>query len=189
MTYSSKQSSIPVSRILAAGLLCTSLSGCMVGPNYHVPATPATPAYKEPAPASAIAVPAGAAWWKVFNDATLDDLEQQAIAANPDIQIAVAHVDQADAAWRSVHSAQLPTITAGASAARTREAQQRPNNGNTNGHAATFHDFQLPLRLSYEIDSLGRIRLMVQSATATQQANETDLGLFRLSVLPPLPPA
>src|SRR6202049_5369230 len=98
MTYSSKHFSIPVSRLLAAGVLCTSLSGCMVGPNYHAPATPAPPAYKEPAPASAIAVPAGEAWWKVFNDATLDDLEKQAIDANPDIQIAVAHVDQADGA-------------------------------------------------------------------------------------------
>src|SRR4030081_3911737 len=52
MTYSSKHSSNPVSRLLVAGLLCASLSGCMVGPNYHVPATPAPPAYKEPAPAS-----------------------------------------------------------------------------------------------------------------------------------------
>ena len=126
MTYSSKYSSIPVSRILATGLLCASLNGCTVGPNYHVPATPAPPAYKESAPASAIAVPAGEAWWKVFNDATLDDLEKQANDANPDIQIAVAHVDQADAVLRSVHSAQLPTVTAGSVASRNREAQQRP---------------------------------------------------------------
>ena len=95
MTYSLKHSAIPISRILAAGLFVASLSGCMVGPNYHTPAVPTPPAFKEPAPALAIAVPAGAAWWKVFNDATLDDLETQAIAANPDIQIAVAHVDRA----------------------------------------------------------------------------------------------
>src|SRR6267154_4993233 len=120
MTNSSIHSSIPVSRFVAAGLLCASLSGCMVGPNYHVPATPAPPAYKEPAPPSAIAVPAGEAWWKVFNDATLNDLEKQAIDANPDVQIAVAHVDQHDAVRRSVHSSQLPTVTAGASAGRTR---------------------------------------------------------------------
>jgi multidrug efflux system outer membrane protein len=182
MTNSSKHPSIPVSRLLAAGLLCVSLSGCMVGPKYHVPATPAPPAYKEPAPASAIAVPAGAAWWKVFNDATLDDLEQHAIAANPDIQIAVSHVDQADAVRRSVHSAQLPTVTAGASAGRTRVAQQRPLNGNTSGKASTFNDVQLPLTLSYEIDAWGRIRRMVQSATTTQQATGADLRFVRLSV-------
>src|SRR5260370_3221528 len=125
MTYSSKHSSIPVPRLLAAGLLCASLSGCMVGPNYHVPATPAPPAYKEPAPASAVAVPAGAAWWKVFNDPTLDDLETQAIAANPDIQIAAAHVDQDDALPRSVHSAQLPTVTAVAHASPPPGGEER----------------------------------------------------------------
>src|SRR5258708_39393809 len=120
MTNSSKHSSTPVSRILAAVLLCASLSGCMVGPNYHVPAAPTPPAYKEAAPASAIAVPAGDAWWKVFNDATLDDLEKQAIAANPDVQIAVAHVDQPDAVRRSRHWAQLPTVAAVSSASRMR---------------------------------------------------------------------
>src|SRR6266851_1866021 len=182
MTNSSKHSSFPAPRLLAVGLLCASLSGCMVGPNYHAPAVPTPPAYKEPAPAPASSVPAGTDWWNVFNDATLDDLEKQAIAANPDVQIAVARVDQADAVRRSVHSSQLPTVTAGASVSRTREAQQRPNNGNTNGRAATYNDLQVPLSLSYEIDFWGRIRRMVQSATASQQATEADLRFVRLSV-------
>jgi multidrug efflux system outer membrane protein len=182
MTYSLKHSSIAISRILAASVLGAALSGCMVGPNYHTPAVPTPPAFKEPSPASSLAVPAGDAWWKVFNDSTLDDLETQAIAANPDIQIAVAHVDQADAVRRSVHSAQLPTVMAGASVSRNREAQQRPNNGNTNGKAATFNDVQLPLTLNYEIDVWGRIRRMVQSATASEQATEADLRFVRLTV-------
>src|SRR5260370_12145398 len=182
MPYALKHSSTPLARILATSLLCASLSGCMVGPNYHTPAAPTPPAFKEPAPASPIAVPAGAAWWKVFNDATLDDLEKQAIDANPDVQIAVAHVDQADAVRRSVHSAQLPTVAAGSSASRNREAQQRPNNGNTSGRAATYNDFQAFLSLSYEVDAWGRIRRMVQSATASQQATEADLRFVRLSV-------
>ena len=182
MTNSLKHASIPISPLLAAGLLCVSLSGCMVGPNYHVPVVPAPPAYQEPASTSALAVPAGDAWWEVFNDATLNDLEKQAVGANPDIQIAVAHVDQADAVRRSVHSAQLPTVAAGVSVSRNREAQQRPNNGNTNGHAATYNDFQLPLSLSYEIDAWGRIRRMMQSATASEQATEADLRFVRLTV-------
>ncbi len=182
MTYSSKLHSFSAARPLAIGLLCASLSGCMVGPNYHTPAVPAPPAYKEPAPQAASTAPAGTDWWNVFNDSTLSDLETQAIAANPDVQIAVARVDQADAVRRSVHSSQLPTVTAGASVSRNREAQQRPNNGNTSGKAATYNDIQVPLSLSYEIDFWGRIRRMVQSATASQQATEADLRFVRLSV-------
>jgi outer membrane protein, multidrug efflux system len=170
------------SQLFVGGLLCVSISGCMVGPNYHTPAVPAPPAYKEPAPQPGTSALAGTDWWAVFNDATLNDLEKQAVAANQDIQIAVAHVDQADAIRRSIHSAQLPTVTANPSVSRTREAQQRPNNGNTNGKAATYNDIQLPLVLNYEIDAWGRIRRMVQSATASQQATEADLRFVRLSV-------
>jgi multidrug efflux system outer membrane protein len=182
MTSSFMTSTRIASQFLTAGLLGLSISGCMVGPNYHTPAVPAPPAYKESAPQPDTPVLAGADWWTVFDDATLSDLEKQAVAANQDIQIAVTHVDQADAIRRSIHSAQLPTVTADPSIGRTREAQNRPNNGNTNGKAATYNDIQLPLVLNYEIDAWGRIRRMVQSATASQQATEADLRFVRLSV-------
>jgi multidrug efflux system outer membrane protein len=182
MTCSLKTHTRMGSRLLTGGLLCAFISGCMVGPNYHTPAVPAPPAYKEPAPQPDTAVLAGTAWWTVFHDATLNDLEAHAVAANQDIQIAVAHVDQADAIRRSIRSAQLPTVTANPSVGRTREAQERPNNGNTNGKAATYNDIQLPLVLNYEIDAWGRIRRMVQSANASQQATQADLRFVRLSV-------
>jgi multidrug efflux system outer membrane protein len=60
--------------------------------------------------------------------------------------MAASHVDEANAMARSVHSLQLPTIGASPSISRTREAQQRPNNGNTNGLAATYNDLLLPQR-------------------------------------------
>ena len=121
-------------------------------------------------------------WWKVFHDATLDSLEAQADAANQDIKIAIAHVDEATAATSAVHSFLLPTLSAGPSVSRNREAQSRPNNGNTQGHAATYNDIQLPLLASYEIDAWGRIRRTVQSARATQEATVADLRFVRLSV-------
>jgi outer membrane protein, multidrug efflux system len=161
------------------------LAGCTVGPNYHRPAVPAAPAFQEPsAQASAQARQdiAWSNWWAVFNDPVLDNLESQATDANRDIRIAVAHVDEANAMARSVHSYQLPTISAAPSISRTREAQQRPNNGNTNGLAATFNDLLLPLTLNYEIDAWGKIRRMVQSANASAQATDADLRFVRLSV-------
>jgi outer membrane protein TolC len=88
------------------------LSGCMVGPNYHKPAAPVPPAFQEPT----VPPPAGqnaigySDWWKVFNDPTLDGLEVQADAANKDIKIAIAHVDEATATTKAVHSFLLPTI-------------------------------------------------------------------------------
>ncbi len=180
MSHFRYRRALPVA-MSAAALLA---SGCMVGPNYHKPSVPTPPAFTEPTePASVGPEAIGYSdWWKVFHDPTLDDLEIKADAANRDIKIAMAHVDEAAAATNAAHSYLLPTVSAGPSVSRTREAQDRPNNGNTQGKAATYNDIQLPLLASYEIDAWGRIRRSVESARATQQATEADLRFVRLSV-------
>jgi len=170
---------------LFASACITLLAGCTVGPNYHRPAVPAAPAYQEShSEDAAQSTPdiAWSNWWTVFNDPVLDNLESQATDANRDIRIAVAHVDEANAMARSVHSYQLPTIGASPSISRNREAQQRPNNGNTYGFASTYNDLLLPLTLNYEIDAWGKIRREVQSANASAQATDADLRFVRLSV-------
>jgi len=168
------------------GALCLSalaLSGCMVGPNYRRPPVPTPQVYQEPVTAKANpTVPPASAWWEVFQDPVLNDLQTQAEKANRDIAIAVTRVEQADAGRRSVRANLYPTIAAQPSFGRTRESQQRPNNGNTDGQAATYNDLQVPLTLSYELDFWGRIRRMVQSATATEQASQEDLRFVKLTV-------
>jgi multidrug efflux system outer membrane protein len=171
---------------LSVGALAVVLSGCVVGPNYHKPAVPTPPAFAEPSHQSTATASAPAIayhdWWKVFHDPTLDGMEAQADAANKDIKIAVAHVDEATGATKAAHSYLLPTIAAVPNVSRNREAQGRPNNGNTYGKAATYNDIQLPLIASYEIDAWGRVRRSLESVRATQQATEADLRFVQLSV-------
>jgi multidrug efflux system outer membrane protein len=162
------------------------LSACAVGPKYQRPSAPVPSQFKEAAgpttQESATPPIAYADWWRVFNDPVLDRLEQDADAANQDIRVAVARVDQAEAAARYAHSFLSPTIGFAPSASRTREAQDRPNNGNTGGRAATYNDFQLPLVLSYEVDAWGRVRRSLEFARDVQQATEADLRFVRLSI-------
>jgi multidrug efflux system outer membrane protein len=167
-----------------AGAFTLLLSGCMVGPNYRKPSAPVPPAFQEPATRAQVG-PNGIAngdWWKVFNDPLLDNLETQADSANKDIKISIARVDEASASTSIARSFLFPTVGASPSVSRNREAQNRPNNGNTFGKAATYTDIQLPLFASYEIDAWGRIRRSVQSARATQEATEADLRFVRLSI-------
>src|SRR6202011_3536830 len=89
---------------------------------------------------------------------------------------------QAESGAKYARSFLFPTVSLGASASRTREAQNRPNNGNTGGLAATFNDFQLPAFLSYEIDAWGRVRHAIEAANATEQATAADLRFVRLAV-------
>ena len=175
------------SRATAIGIvMAMSLSGCAVGPKYQRPTAPVPAQFKEsnaPAtPSEGTSVIAYNNWWLVFNDSTLDRLESEADSANQDIRVAVARVDQAEAAARYARSFLSPTLSLGTSVSRTREAQNRPNNGNTGGRAATFNDFQLPLLFSYEIDAWGRVRRSLESARDVHQATEADLRFVRLSV-------
>ncbi|QNI37996.1 efflux transporter outer membrane subunit [Edaphobacter albus] len=175
-----------IHRNFAVFLLCVLLTGCMVGPNYKKPSVPIPPAFTGAPPigpnSSGQNPIANEDWWKVFHDPVLNDLESQADAANRDIKIAVAHVDQAAAITKATRSQLLPIVGADISAARTREARNRPNNGNTAGRAATYNDIQLPLFASYEIDAWGRVRRSIESSRSTQEATEADLRFVTLSV-------
>jgi len=170
-----------IASALALGL--ATLTGCMVGPKYHTPVAPAPSQFKEGGtPGSGTPEIAYSDWWRVFKDPELARLETEADAANQDIKLAIARVEQAEAGARYARSFLFPTISLGASAGRTREAQNRPNNGNTGGLAATYNDFQLPAFLSYEVDAFGRVRRSLEAARATQQASEADLRFVRLAV-------
>src|SRR5579863_4339868 len=162
------------------------LAGCAVGPNYKRPAVPVPPQFKETTSSTPpeVKTPAVAYsdWWRVFQDPVLDGLETQVASANLDIRAAVARFDQAEAGTKYARSFLFPTIGAGAGISRTREAQNRPNNGNTNGLAATFNDIPVALTVGYEVDVWGRIRRSLESAQAMQQASADDLRFVRLSM-------
>ncbi len=170
---------------IAIGTLSVMVSGCMVGPNYRAPSVPVAPSFNgNDGPISTGAetnVISHSDWWKVFHDPELDDLESQTDTANQDIKIAITHVDQATALTASARSYLFPTIGVAQGVSRTREAQNRPNNGNTAGQAATYNDVVLPMVASYEIDAFGRLRRSLQAAHATQQASEADLKFVRLA--------
>src|SRR6195256_1572414 len=167
----------------ALALTLFSLAGCMVGPKYQQPVPPVPGQFKEGGtPDSGTPDIAYSDWWRVFKDPVLSRFETEADAANQDIKLAVARVDQAEAGSKYARSFLFPTISLGAGVSRTREAQNRPNNGNTGGLAATFNDFQLPAFLSYEIDAWGRVRHSIEAANATEQATAADLRFVRLAV-------
>src|SRR5579862_3852760 len=171
----------------ALGLGLVTLTGCMVGPKYRTPVAPAPSQFKEGGtPGSGTPEIAYSDWWRVFKDPELARLETEADAANQDIKLAVARVDQAEAGARYARSFLFPTISLGAAASRTREAQNRPGTigtaGNTGGTAATYNDFQLPAFLSYEVDAWGRVRHSLEAAKDTAQATTADLRFVRLAV-------
>src|SRR5690242_16179162 len=112
-------SATKLSPLFAAFGLTTAvfLSGCAIGPDYKRPAS-ATPgqykaealgSWKEGQPLDQ--VPKGA-WWEVFGDETLNDLQHRATDANQELKAAVARVEQARSVARVARSELLPAINA-----------------------------------------------------------------------------
>jgi multidrug efflux system outer membrane protein len=148
------------------------LTGCAIGPNYVRPQeTPpshykaeALGSWKEGRPLDH--VPKGA-WWEVFADESLNELEQRAAASNLELKAAVARVDQARSVARVARSELMPTVAAHPSWSRERfSPNQEPNFG-----GITVNTFRVPLDLSYEVDLWGRVRRSFESARAEANAS------------------
>ncbi len=170
-----------------AGLLlcCGSMlaSGCSVGPKYNRPPAAVPPEYQG-ADNWKTAQPndqnLGGAWWEIFGDARLNELEAQINVSNQNLKAAQARYTQARASLRYTRAAYYPEIDGSASATRNRISNNRPPSLSSNG--VTYSDFQIPLELSYEIDVWGRVRKSVESQRGLAEATAADLATINLSL-------
>jgi len=100
------------------------LVGCAVGPDYAPPSLPSLHSSQFPAsfgePTASLALGAvEVAWWRAFDDPTLATLVQRALAANHDIGIAAARLEEANAMLRENRQGFLPRGGGPRSAMRT----------------------------------------------------------------------
>jgi len=136
--------------VVVLGLM---VSGCiLVGPDYKRPDTGVPPAYNEPAPSGTRAdmtVPTD--WWTLYHDATLDELVRTGLERNADVLVAIARVEEAEAALREARATvYFPLVNGNAGATRNRVQQS--------GNYVTQTTYTLGLSTSFEIDLWGRLR-------------------------------
>ena len=163
-------------RLLQLTPIALALAGCAVGPDYQRPAAALPTAYAEAAPAERNAA-VDARWWALFNDATLNELVDRALAGNADLRIAVARVEQADAAAREAGAAFFPEIDGTAAVANNRISSL------TSTLAARQRNVRsAALTTSYELDVWGRVRRNNEAARASLLASEYSRDAIRLSV-------
>jgi len=99
-----------------------SVAGCAVGPDYHRPALHTPDHYAELAASvattAASPAPDPTTWWRALNDAELDSLVERAIKANPDLEAALARLQQARTFEVGVIGQALPVVAGSAGAGR-----------------------------------------------------------------------
>ena len=167
---------------LSAAAACL-LSGCL-GPAYRRPGVETPAAFKElpsvssgtwrPAAPSA-AAPRGA-WWTLFGDPRLDDLEGRAAASNQSLKQAEAQFREAVEIVSANRSDFFPIVTTNPSATRARGFS-----GSSGAHSIT-NTFDLPATASWEPDVWGAVGKSVDISKASAQSSAALLQNALLSI-------
>ncbi|WP_031358778.1 efflux transporter outer membrane subunit [Caballeronia sordidicola] len=188
--------------------LCFALTGCLVGPDFERPQTSTPDVFNRTqaalATSQAVESELSPEWWTLFNDPTLDSLEQQLTDANLDVAAASARLRQSRAEQRIAGAAEYPTLNGDASYNRERGSpngilsllgvpplqSQQSAAGNTGLGVAPlpgskgsppYNLYQFGFDASWEIDIWGGARRGVEAATALSDASYEDRNAVLLS--------
>jgi NodT family efflux transporter outer membrane factor (OMF) lipoprotein len=165
----------PSLRPWQAALIVLLLTGCAI--TKVDPPPPVTPAaqFKEAGlwQRATSATPVPDAWWQLFNDPVLNDLQARLVIGNENLKASVAQVASARAALEASRSALFPTLSANLSATR----------GNSSSSTVTSvrNSVTLSADASWELDLWGRLSQATTGAQASLQASVDDLAAARLS--------
>jgi NodT family efflux transporter outer membrane factor (OMF) lipoprotein len=148
------------------------LSGCRVGPDYRAPAKPAgaeAPLVSFNTATQSLSEPPDD-WWKLYNDAHLDALVQEAFTANTDLAAAEANLTAAAALLSAAKAGRYPEtqVAVGATFGRDPVTEEILEFG---GHQPeTVWLLEDLFEVSYEVDLFGRVRRSVEASAAGAQA-------------------
>lgn len=142
------------------------------------PSSPLLPAIALPAawsqaatPGAAVGSTALAQWWQRFNDPLLDTLITQALQANTSVRSAQAALLQARALRDVAAAGLLPSVSASASAQRSKA-----------GDAGAGNVFNAGFDASWEPDVFGGKRSALQAGEAGAQASAASLADVQVSI-------
>lgn len=119
------------------------------------------------------------AWWTLFNDPVLNDLQQRLVIGNENLKAAVAQVSSARATLAASRTALFPSLSAGFSG--TRSGNPQSSSGNSSNSRDPSNSLSLSANASWELDLWGRLAQASTGAQATLQASSNDLAAARLS--------
>lgn len=150
-----------MSRLVLLGTVVW-LSGCALGPDYERPTTSSAAAYPEGATSGeAIRLD----WWKSFGDPQLDALVTRAQAANANLALATARIEEAQAVLGETEGAAWPQLDAVASSQNIK-LSEGGFNPNLALSGRTRINQRLGLSTAFELDFWGRLRRAEEGARA-----------------------
>jgi multidrug efflux system outer membrane protein len=169
----------PRSRLVLA--VIATLTGCAVGPDYVTPLPTLDDVFVG---AGSRAVDSRltdiATFWRAFDDPVLTSLVERAIAANGDIRIAQARLQEARASLSGTRATLLPEVDIATGAARSLAPESRfPG---TTRDERTANTFDAGFIANWELDFFGRNRRATESSAALVQASQAGVHAAQTAV-------
>lgn len=167
----------------ALALLTLALAGCAIGPDYRRPEIDTPTAFKQAAgwkaaePSDALA---RGAWWELYGDATLSELQQRLQQSNQTLAQSLAQYRQAQALVRGTRASFFPTLTG--NAGKTRSSQGGESSSGSTDSDGISKSYDLSFGVSWELDLWGKLRRQLEADQASLQASGADLAAVRLSL-------
>lgn len=162
-----------------------------MGPDYHRPAAPAAPAWKEaavppPNPPNGTwkqAQPGDQTlrgkWWEVYGDPQLNSLEEKVAVSNQTLRAAMEQYFAAREQVQVARSQYYPTVALTPAITRTRESYNQPNT--VRGLSRyQYNTFNLGGQAQWEPDLWGQVRRTVQQARASAQSMAAEVANVEL---------
>jgi NodT family efflux transporter outer membrane factor (OMF) lipoprotein len=171
---------VPRRALPALAVLATLAAGCAtVGPDYRKPDVPVPAAWNlGRAPDNTVtAASAGdiSRWWERLGDKALAGLIERALSEGTDLRTARAKLSEARIRRGLAGADRFPTVTASASAGRSKSSSET-------GSGTTQSLYNAGFDSAWEADIFGGIRRGVEAAQADLEAAEADLHATQVSI-------
>lgn len=174
--------------VLAVILLMSSLSGCLMGPDYKRPDTPQADSWRLSSGTSGSI--ANLPWWDLLKDEALQQLIRTALQENLDVQMAAANIDEYQAQLTIAQYDLIPSLSASGTAFGFRNTNNNilsiPGGGAvpiSQRDGSTLSQLSGNVGLKWEVDLWGRIRRSVEASRAQLLSKQENQRAVVLSLV------
>ncbi|MFK0297589.1 efflux transporter outer membrane subunit [Brevundimonas sp. NPDC090276] len=169
--------------LLTASGAALLLAACAVGPKAPEPTLPVQGqgAFIGAQSASVSTEAARADWWRLYNNATLDGLIQQALTENNELEAAAANLRAVRASLSEARAGRLPSTNANAAFNRS-QASTVTSPASGGAKLPEVDTYSVGLDVSYEVDLFSRVESTVRAARADAAAAAEALEVVRITV-------
>ncbi len=158
------------------------LSSCTLGPDFSLPQSSAGRTWKQSTSARNAALPD--TWWRLFNDAELNRLVDQALTSNNDIAAAKSRVNTARALVGADRAKLFPTLDLLASPGISRQSKDSLGANLPPGVTIPLEQqrYRGTFDLAYDLDLWGRNKRAIEASSSRATAQEALLDSQRLGI-------